>query len=150
MKEKRLSVDYYWACLERIESARRLYGEGRYVAAIYLSGVAVECLLRAYMMKTHPSFDARHDFSMLLKQSGIAAFIPEGRQREFGEHFDNVWARWKNNYRYVSSAWLRSKYRKLGLNKGVKGCILKANSLIIYESASKLINSGVKRWESGN
>jgi HEPN domain-containing protein len=41
--------EYYQVGLERMVQARRLYGdEGNYALAMYCSGLAVECLLRAF------------------------------------------------------------------------------------------------------
>jgi hypothetical protein len=52
--------DYYRAGVERIQQARRIYSDGQnYALAMYCSGLAVECLLRAFRWTKDPSFEGR-------------------------------------------------------------------------------------------
>ena len=46
---------YYEAAKEHRDLALELHEAGRYVMAHYLSGLAVECILRAYQYSTQPS-----------------------------------------------------------------------------------------------
>ncbi len=57
--------NYYGAALERIADADLLHAEGHYPFAMYASGLAVECLLRAFRLLNDPSFDERHDLWQL-------------------------------------------------------------------------------------
>lgn len=62
--------EYYHAGLERLRQAESLYSEGKaYALAMYCSGLAVECLLRAFLWKVDKRFDGRHDLNVLLKAS---------------------------------------------------------------------------------
>lgn len=58
---------YYRAALERIDDAYLLHTHGHYTFAMYASGIAVECLLRAFRLLRNTSFDERHDLWQLWK-----------------------------------------------------------------------------------
>src|SRR5262245_62663869 len=64
---------YFLASVERMSQAQHLYrqGEGYYALAMYAAGLAVECLLRAYIVKRKREFESRHDLLLLFKESGI-------------------------------------------------------------------------------
>ena len=145
----RLSYDdYLEASATRIETARRLHQNGRFSAAIYFSGVSVECLLRAYITRDDPQFDQRHDLYALFKKAQLADFIGPQNRRQVSAWLGSVWARWKNNYRFASDERLRTELRRLGHQRGVKGDFLKENSRIVVESAYQLRTLGERRWRS--
>ena len=55
------SADHYFrASVERMSQAHILYreGNGRYALAMYVAGLAVECLLRAYMVRRKREFES--------------------------------------------------------------------------------------------
>jgi len=139
---------YLEAAQEQIVSARRLHKQRRYPAAIYLAGVAVECLLLAYKTRENPVFESRHDLGNLLKESGIAEFIRPKDRKKLSVQMGDVWARWKNNYRFASHARLTSEFRRLSLDRDIRGEILKPNSDTIINNAAEIINMGVRRWTS--
>src|SRR5262245_56384326 len=65
---------YYRAALERMSQAHSLYleGVGKYALAMYTAGVAVESMLRAFMLKRGKSeFESHHDILLLAKVSGM-------------------------------------------------------------------------------
>lgn len=133
---------------ERVFSAVRLYEISRYSVAIYLSGVAVECLLRAYILRETKEFESRHDLTDLMRKSSIADFIPPQQTREFGVYLTTVWRRWKNNYRYASISRLSSEFRDIGLFSGIKGDPLKENARVTILATEKIISAGVLAWNS--
>jgi HEPN domain-containing protein len=139
---------YLEAAREKVASAFNLYTDSSYVDSLYLAGVAVECLLRAYHLRKTDKFDDRHDLIDLMKQSSIADFIPIEMNREFGASLTAVWRRWKNNYRYACESRLSSELRNMGLYVGIKGNPLKENVRITLSAAKKLINAGVLSWNS--
>ncbi len=63
---------YYKAARERINDADFLHTEGRFFLAMYASGLAVECLLRAFRVLRDPTFDARHDLWELWRKTALA------------------------------------------------------------------------------
>jgi len=68
-----IAEHYYRASLERIDDARALYNTERYGMSLYVSGLAAECMLRAFYWRQNPVFDARHDLLHLFKLSGIGS-----------------------------------------------------------------------------
>jgi uncharacterized protein (UPF0332 family) len=137
---------YLEVAQEHIDTARILYNNERYSTAIYLAGVSIECLLLAYRTKNISHFDSKHDLNKLMKESGIANFVQERNRKKMGILLGEVWSRWKNNYRFASNSRLRSEFKKIGLDRGIKGDILKSNSMSIIDYAYELINIGVRRW----
>lgn len=141
------SKHYLEAARERVLSAFRLYESARYADAIYVAGVAVECILRAYRLRKSKEFNEKHDLVELVKGSSIADFIPMEQRQAFGASLTAVWRRWKNNYRYASSR-LSTELQDMGLFAGIKGDPLKENARITLSAAQKLINAGVLSWTS--
>ncbi len=58
----------YHASLERIDEARKAHDSGDHVLAMYLSGLAVECILQAVAFLDKPIHDARHDLKKWLNR----------------------------------------------------------------------------------
>jgi hypothetical protein len=144
----KFSSEYYLeASQERMNTARILYNACRHAAAVYFSGVAVESLLRAYLARKNKLFDSRHDLGNLLIASSVADFIPHPNQRKFSTALSNLWARWKNNYRYASQNQMRSEFKRLKLHVGIKGDFVKYNSMIAVDCAEEIITLGVRRWD---
>ena len=143
----KLTVDNYLeASRYRMETARRLHDQQRFSAAIYFAGVAVECLLRAYILRRDPAFDARHDLYDMFKRSELADFVRPGERQDVDAWLGTVWARWKNNYRYASDDRLRTEFKALKHDRGVKGDHLKENSRLVVEAALQLRALGERRW----
>ena len=140
--------DYLETSGARMETARRLHASSRYSAAIYFAGVAIECLLRAFITRRTSQFDERHDLLQLYNKSQLEAFIEPEHQRRAEAWLGEVWSRWKNNYRYASDGRLRSEFRRLGHNRGIKGDFLKENSRRVVESGYGLWAFGERRWHS--
>jgi hypothetical protein len=133
---------YLDASIEQINSATRLHKQRRYPAAIYLTGVAVECLLLAYRTRENPEFESRHDLISLLRESGMAGFVRMRDRKKLFIMMGDVWSRWKNNYRFASHSRLTSEFRRLKLDRGIRGEVLKTNSDILIRSAIEIINMG--------
>jgi len=124
-----------------------MYTEYRFVDAIYLAGVAVECVLRAFASEETDEFDARHDLSRLVKAATIERFVGEKQRQTISAALGEVWARWKNNYRYVADARLRSEIKRLQLDRGIKGDALKENARVAIENAFTIVNKGTFQWK---
>jgi hypothetical protein len=145
----KLLVNHYLdASRSRMETARRLHDQYRFSAAIYLAGVAIECLLRAYILRRDPAFDSRHDLSEMLKRSELADFVRAKDRIDVSAWLGTIWARWKNNYRYASDERLQSEFKRLAHDRGIKGNYLKENSSQVIEAAFQLRAIGERRWNS--
>ena len=114
--------------------------------AVYFAGVGVECLLRAYITRENPQFDERHDLRELFKQSQICDFIGPNHVKDANIWLGDVWMRWKNNYRYVEDERLRSEFKRLQYDRGVKGDFLKENARKTVNAAIRLQAIGERRW----
>ena len=147
--EMKISSEHYFkASQDRIKEARKLHNSGNYVGSIYLSGVSVECMLRAYVQGNMDDFYSRHDLIRLLRTSGISEIISINQRRNIGAALGNIWSRWKNNYRYASEELIRAELKKLKLDRGIKGDWLKFNSMTVLNSALIVISIGVKKWKT--
>ncbi len=60
------AADYIDAAQERLSNAKLLYEAAQYSFALYAAGVAVEALLRAYIVRVEPKIEAAHDMHLLL------------------------------------------------------------------------------------
>lgn len=87
------SENYFKASQDRIKEARELHNSGNYVGSIYLSGVSVECMLRAYAVKNTGDSDSRHDLALLLRASGISEVVNVSQRRNIGAALGNIWSR---------------------------------------------------------
>jgi HEPN domain-containing protein len=132
---------YFHAACERIADARVLYDEGRYGLCMYVSGLAVECLLRAFVWKKSPVFDGRHDLMKLLRESGMLNLqfdrlehqgLTPAKSKEtivdFRTVCETVIRLWENDYRFADESQIRGRLRDLGQLAGIKGDAVKANA----------------------
>ncbi len=144
----KLSGDnYIEGASERIGAAYAMYAEYRFVDAIYLAGVAVECVLRAFAIEESDEFEGRHDLSRLMKVATLERFVGDKQRQAISAALGEVWARWKNNYRYVADQRLRSEIKRLQLDRGIKGDALKENARVALESALTIVNKGTFQWK---
>jgi hypothetical protein len=153
---------YFRASVERIGQAQRLYreGAGHYALAMYAAGLAVECLLRAYLVRRKREFESRHDLLLLFKESGILLVDPEALRakglsdEQIEEHQKSLWSSvndvailWRNNYRLASETRLLAHLKKMKLYRGVKGDLLKAKANDLLKAAQRFIEKGVLQWQ---
>jgi HEPN domain len=156
------SDHYFRAALERMSQAHRLYraGSGNYALAMYAAGLAIECMLRAFMLRRGKSaFESRHNMLLLAKESGILN-RDRDRLRQKGlsdEHIERhqkaLWASvndafilWRNSYRFASEARLLAHLKRMRLYEGVKGDLLKASALRLLKAAQQFMDKGVLQW----
>jgi hypothetical protein len=160
-------TDYYEASLERIQQARDYYDRGQnpdlttnpHPLAFYHCGVAVECMLRAFITLQNKEFDGRHDLMLLLNESGLLDIdrVPgledvslKRLKAEFGGAVQSVNRLWNNSLRYASVSRIRSYLHEMGFDRGIKGDALKENLRRLLESSTRIIDRGVMVWESRN
>jgi hypothetical protein len=68
-----LRSDFYFkAAQERIQEACFLHDNGYYALSMYISGLSVECMLRAFRLLKDSTFDERHDLWLLWKSTELA------------------------------------------------------------------------------
>src|SRR5438552_808236 len=153
---------YFRAAVERMSQAQNLYGEGEgyYALAMYAAGLAVECLLRAYMVERKREFESRHDLLLLFKESGIldvdldrlkAKGLTDeqiqGHQKVLWSSVNEVFNLWRNNYRFASEARLLTHLKKMKLYRRIKGGLAKAKAHDLLQAAQRFIDKGVLQWQ---
>jgi len=154
--------NYLRAAIERMSQAQHLYREGKgcFALAMYCAGLAVECLLRAYILKRgKKEFVSRHDVLLLWKESGIINIDTDRlkakglSERMVEEHQKALWASvnevyilWRNNYRFASEDRLLGHLKKMKLYEGIKGNLLKAKAYDLLRAAQRFIDKGVLQW----
>lgn len=142
------AIDYFTAAKERLAEANLLYEKERYALAIYVAGVAVESLLRAYIVRINPKFEAAHDLYLLLDASNLRSFsAPTEGQQAFAA-ITTLFRRWRNDLRYTSNARLRRRLKKAKLDRGIRGDFLKANCRMVIEAAKLVLKIGVTTWKT--
>lgn len=143
--------NYRDAAAERITVALELYGTNRWVESVYLAGLAVECMLRAYRHLIDPRFDARHNLDKLYDLAKFADIVPRSDRDHLVAAMETVTALWANDYRYIPEAELKARWLAQGLNKRgnrwIKGDFLKERTRELMNSATKIVNTGVAKWK---
>ena len=145
---------YFQAAIQRMEQARHLYRQGRsFALSIYVGGLAVECMLRAFKLRRDPSFDERHNLLRLFAASGM---LRVDYQKLYAKGFTDeqienhlhtlrvavnaITALWANNYRYASEERLLAHLKRATGYQKTKGNYLKARALEFLDSAQQFIN----------
>jgi hypothetical protein len=128
---------------------------------MYCSGLAVECLLRAFRWHKDQSFEGRHDLEDLLKASALLRINEEHmRLKKVAEDeimeyalrlraaMNEVVVLWHNNLRYASEASLRAFLNRIDRLQGIKGNALKKNARDLLNAAQMVVDRGVALWTS--
>jgi HEPN domain-containing protein len=154
--------DYRQAALERIEQARANYDRKAFALAMYVAGVAVECMLRAYILrrKGKGQLETGHNILLLLSESQLKSIAVEDKLEKgtvdsvvtryidsFEEFATILSLSWANDFRYASEKRLRAELKKRKLTHGVKGDTLKANAIRLIEAASWIVREGERLWK---
>ena len=154
--------EYYRSAVDRMRQARGLHdSDTSYALAMYVSGLAVECMLRAFRWRKDRSFEGRHDLEDLLKSSELLTInekrsrnndISEDEKRRSSRalraSMSEVVALWHNNLRYAPESSVRAFLRSKGRLHGTKGNAVKKNSADLLSAAQMVIDRGVVLWIS--
>lgn len=138
---------YRTAALEHMERAQDFHAERRYFLAHYFAGVAVECLLRAYLLRISPEFDSRHDLYQLARESRFFDLVPSELQREYGRKFTMLNLRWRSNHRYATEEQWRKYLSGLKADFSMKGERAKNNSRTVLNIAYDIVSLGDNKWK---
>ena len=135
---------YKEAAREHITVAQEMYLTGRYVLAHYLSGLAVECILRAYQYRLSPVFSGRHDLRALYNDAQFGIIVTPDEEAQVCVALLEVTRRWSNSHRYRSEAALRLFL--LRANLGRTGRFVRESSRKIVNAAAIIVEIGVLQW----
>jgi hypothetical protein len=152
---------YFQTAIQRMRQAQHLYQEGSsFALAIYVGGVAVECLLRAFKGRRDPTFDEKHHLLRLFAASGMLRVDRaklrakhwtdvqiDGHLRTLQVAVNEIFRLWANNYRFASEERLRSHLKQITGHQKIKGDYLKEQARQFLSSAQKFIDKGVVQWQ---
>jgi len=141
------AADYAEAAHERLSNARLLYEATQYSFALYAAGVAVESLLRAFIVRREPQFDAAHDLPLLLKTSNLRFLATSSEYQQIGAALADLFGRWRNDLRYTTNNRLRRHLKRKKFDRGIRGDFVKENCRIAIEMAATIINIGAPKWK---
>ena len=141
------AADYAEAAHERLSNARLLYEATQYSFALYAAGVAVESLLRAFIVRREPRFDAAHDLPLLLKTSNLRFLATPSEYQQIGAALADLFGRWRNDLRYTTNNRLRRHLKRKKFDRGIRGDFVKENCRIAIEMAATIINIGAPKWK---
>jgi len=141
------AADYVNAARERLNDAELLYEKARYSFALYAAGVAVESLLRAYIVRLDPKFEAAHNLELLLDASNLRYIVAPDESQQLYQAIVALYRRWRNDLRYISNNRLRRRLKKDKLDRGIRGDFLKENCRFAIENAAFILKVGVARWK---
>src|SRR5215204_698978 len=136
-------VVLFHASLDRLKESHSAFDNHDYTLAMYLGGVAVECILQAIALRSVSQHDARHDLSHWL------AKCPQSLQNFIKGRSANSWsvllAIWDNGLRYLSEqgtlGYLREKKATRGIQGGPKA-IIRENARRLIAAADIIHNAG--------
>ncbi len=145
--------DYYYAAQERFRDAESLYqsackGDSSFSASLYLSGLAVECMARAYRVKLGLPFDDKHDIHKLFETRVIDVFSTEKSRRRVTSAISTTYIYWQNRYRYASDSQLESIFRKIHRGQRIRGEHIKNACINMREAMTIVLREGVAKWNS--
>jgi HEPN domain-containing protein len=142
-------VVLYHASGERKEAAWAAYDRKDYALAMYLAGLAVECILQAIALQDDPTHDAKHDLAKWLArcrkslQNGI-------KSEAVREHWNRVVRMWRNELRYLSYDGVLGYLRQRNFHRGIAGgpdAIMRVNAKRLLDSTVAVHNRGVVAWD---
>lgn len=124
------------------------------VSSVYLAGVAVECLLRAYKLQNSSVFSSRHDLVELFRESGIVSFLSMSERLKAGAAIAEINRRWRNNYRYTDHKTLLREIIKESVLSGRKLPAFKDKHKFLqwyfkdfFAQTDALLALGMKKWK---
>ncbi|MBI4602862.1 MAG: hypothetical protein HY721_12970 [Planctomycetes bacterium] len=144
-------VVLYEASCERILTARGILEAGRpdYVAAMYLAGLAVECILQAHALRSGAPPDAGHSLARWL--SRCPSRVREGVKGQTAAAWNTLCRSWDNRLRYLSQHGLLGYLRLRGFARGISGgpeAIIRRNAKVLVAAAEAVHSRGKSQWES--
>jgi hypothetical protein len=151
---------YFETATERMRQAQFLFHVGEsYALSIYVGGVAVECMLRAFKGRRDPTFDERHDLIRLFAASRMIDVDPvklrarhwtedkiDAHRRALQAAVNDVVRLWANNYRYASERRLLAHLKQITGYRKIKGDYLRALARQFLNSAQTFVDMGAMQW----
>jgi hypothetical protein len=153
---------YFQTANQRMRQAHVLYREGAsFALCIYVGGVAVESLLRAFKGRRDPQFDEKHHLLRLFAASGILR-VDADKLRAKGwtdsqidDHLrtlkiavNEIFRLWANNYKFASEERLRAHLKRITGFQRIRGDYLKEQARRFLNSVQKFVEKGALLWHA--
>lgn len=143
--------DYRNGARRNLEDALHLREKNRWVGCVYLSGRAVECILRCLHCLESLQLDTGHDLGALLKRVREFGMLTDHDEKLVND-VNNVAVVWDNNLRYAGEQWFDRRLARLKPNRRIRGMRIKgdpqkANALSILRSSEAIIDRGEIIWK---
>ncbi len=145
----RRSVVLYHASIERLSEAQRAFASADYVLTMYLSGLAVECILQALASLAGGEHDAHHDLPRWLAKCPDA--FRASVKGDAGAAWSQLVAIWHNGLRYFSDAALLGYLRERNATRAISGgpkAVVRENARRVVQSAAIIHTKGITQWLS--
>ncbi len=140
---------YRDAAKEHLSEARFLhYNAHRYPLAHYISGVAIECILRAHGKLQDDDFTGRHGLNQLATRADFFRLARGSKTADYVSKVTEANLRWSSSHRYITEAQLVSYLKGIELDQKIKGDQLKYSSQRMYDLAEQIVGLGVLKWKN--
>ena len=113
---------------------------------MYLSGVAVECMLRALITLRDRTFDERPDLRELCRRIGRLGMLTSPRDDELVRKVQSLQAIWRNDLRYASSGQVDAFLRRINRRRFAGRRGLERGARELYNAAAQVIARGEVIW----
>lgn len=156
------ATDYYQASEDRFAEAKRLFEKGEketkphyWIGIIFLSVVAVECLLTAFLLKENDDAElvTSHNIERYIELiKGTRLIDIEHVDKELGE-IHTYWEPWQQDLRYLSADAFISR---VIYNNDNGDTIVSEDEVtiapelignIVYDAASVIVRAGEYQWK---
>ena len=139
---------YRFAAKEHLERARRSFADEDYFLSHYLSGLAVECHLRAWLRRKTYVFDSRHDLRELAKEAGFYNLLNPAQEDAFALTFGTLNTRWRSNHRYYSERQFSDYMNEIRAEWNKPGDRMKNLCRTVFNLALEVVNVGEAKWDT--
>jgi hypothetical protein len=139
--------EYLAAASDHADVLAPLFDSGHHALAIYLAGLAVECMFRAFRQKKGLPFTQDHKLSNLGNEAGFPELVQECYRIDFDAAITHLVGAWQNSHRFRSNDVMRRFLKQHNFDRGIKGDYLRENARRLTSSAILLISLGVKQWK---
>jgi len=138
---------YRMAAREHLAKAQDLFENGSYYLAHYLSGLAIECHLRAWLERETGKFERSHDLKLLAEKSHFYRVISAQRLSHFSSVFAIANLRWRSNHRYWPERQFFQYMNDIKAEYQARGGTWKAKiACAMLGCAYEIVNEGETQW----
>ncbi len=150
---KSTSQDYYEAAQQRYAVALQMFDDvdydQRFSMVHILCGLAVECLIRAYLLKVaKDQWDKRHDLYQLASLARFFDLVPKSQKEEFSSRFATINKRWQSSHRYSPARQIEQHLQKVGAEKHIPGNLLENSARTMLNLTGDIFKIGESKWRT--